>query len=265
MTTSRLSEYTVDVGGCSVFTRAGGAARGAGTPSAQAGSDADHDGTPFVLVHGAVISGRYMVPTASRLAATRHVFVPDLPGFGVSDDPPQPLDIPQLALALRDWMDAAGIARAHLLGNSMGAQVIADLAVHHPARAASLVLVGPTVDRSARTRLQQLWRLALDAPRERLSLIPLHVRDIVRAGWRFATSTLDIALDDRIEDKLPRVSAPTLIVCGDRDPLAPERWCRWLAGQSPTAHVEVIPGPHALNYSRPDELVACVERWMERQ
>ena len=80
---------------------------------------------------------------------------------------------------------AAGIERAHLLGNSMGAQVIADFAVHQPHRAASLVLVGPTVDRSARTRTQQLWRLANDAYRERPSLIPLHLRDIVRAGWRF--------------------------------------------------------------------------------
>lgn len=265
MTAVPLSEYRVDVGGCSVFTRAGGLARDAASGAREGGAvhgDA-HDDTPFVLVHGAVISGRYMVPTARRLAATRRVFIPDLPGFGASDDPADPLDVPGLARALRDWMDAAAIERAHLLGNSMGAQVIADLAVHHPQRAASLVLVGPTVDRSARTRTQQLWRLAHDAYRERPSLIPLHLRDIVRAGWRFATSALDIALEDRIEDKLPYVQAPVLIVCGDRDPLAPEEWCRWLAARSPTAHMEVIPGPHALNYSRPDELVRSVRQWIE--
>jgi 2-hydroxy-6-oxonona-2,4-dienedioate hydrolase len=241
-----LSGFRLDVDGGSVFARAGGP-----------------DGTtPFVLVHGAVISGRYMVPTAQRLATAHRVFIPDLPGFGVSEDPAQPLDVAGLARALRHWMAAAGIARAHLLGNSMGAQVIAELAAHHPQLVASLVLVGPTVDRTARTRFQQLWRLAQDALRERPSLIPLHLRDIMRAGWQFATSALDFALADRIEDKLPHVAAPVLIVCGDRDPLAPESWCRWLATQAPASHVEVIPGPHALNYSRPDALVDCIERWM---
>lgn len=259
MTIPQLSAYTVDVNGCSVYTRAGGVR---GTPGRAPAVGVDRT-TPFVLVHGAVISGRYMVPTALRLAARHRVLIPDLPGFGASDDPAHPLDVPGLACALRDWMAAAGIARAHLLGNSMGAQVIADLAVQHPHLVASLVLVGPTVDRSARTRMQQLWRLAHDAFLERPSLIPLHLRDIVRAGWRFATSALDIALEDRIEDKLPHVQAPVLIVCGDRDPLAPEEWCRWLAAQSPTAHLEVLRGPHALNYSRPDELSACIEAWMQ--
>lgn len=269
MTPPRLSTYALDVGGLAIFTREGGRAPSGGADASQADDggvhehDADErDATPLVLVHGAVISGRYMVPTGARLAERHRVFIPDLPGFGESEDPPHPLDVPGLASALRDWLVAAGIERAHFVGNSLGAQVIVDHAVRCPGSVASLVLVGPTVDRAARTRVQQLWRLAHDALLERPSLIPLHLRDIVRAGWRFATSALDIALDDRIEDKLPNVAAPVLIVCGDRDPLAPEEWCRWLATQSPNAHLEVLQGPHALNYSRPVELAACVEEWI---
>ncbi|MBA3889335.1 MAG: alpha/beta hydrolase [Gemmatimonadaceae bacterium] len=262
MTHPSLSAYVLDVGGGSVFTRAGGGVPTIGS-SAALGNPDGGDGMPIVMVHGAVISGRYMVPTARRLAVMHRVLIPDLPGFGASDDPAQPLDVPGLAGALHDWMAAAGIGRAHLLGNSMGAQVIADLAVRWPDAVASLVLVGPTVDRAARTRMQQLWRLAHDAFLERPSLIPLHLRDIVRAGWRFATSALDIALDDRIEEKLAHVRAPVLIVCGDRDPLAPQAWCRWLGTQSPTARLEILEGPHALNYSRPAELAECVERWID--
>ena len=248
MTAPRLAGRTIEVGGLGMFTRIGG-----------------HDApgaTPVVFVHGAVVSGRYMVPTAERLAASHRVLVPDLPGFGESDDPVRPLRVPELAAALVAWLDAAGIARAHLLGNSLGAQVAVAAACAAPGRVASLVLVGPTVDCEARTRLRQLWRLAKDAPRERWSLIPLHLRDIVRAGWRFAVSTLDIALEDRIEDGLVRVEAPTLIVCGSSDPLAPEAWCRWLAALSPAASMQVLEGPHALNYSRPDALAACVQAWL---
>lgn len=248
MTRPVLGSTTVLVRGLQVFMRTGGPRR----PGA----------LPIVLVHGAVVSGRYMVPTAERLAATHEVLVPDLPGFGASESPARPLDVPGLADALIGVLDASGVQRAYLLGNSMGAQVIADAAARHPARVAGLILVGPTVERGARTRTRQLWRLALDAFRERPSLIPLHIADIFRAGWLFAVSSLDIALQDRIEEKLPRVSAPVLIVCGTRDPLAPPAWCTWLASRCPHAVLETIDGPHALNYSRPRELTRHVLEWL---
>lgn len=248
MTLPLLHGTTTQTAGCAMFARTGGVP-GSGT-------------APVILVHGAVISGRYMVPTARRLAASHQVYVPDLPGFGRSEQPHAPLDVPGLARALLAWMDAVGIGRAHLLGNSLGTQVAVDLAMRWPARAASLILVGPTVDRTARTRRHQLWRLARDAFLERASLIPLHLGDVVRAGWRFAYSALDVAITDRIEDKLPAVRCPVLIVCGDHDPLAPAEWCRWLATQSPHATMTTLPGPHALNYSRPQELSECVRMWL---
>lgn len=237
-----LDDASVRIGTLRVHVRAGGLAK---------------DGeAPVVFVHGAVVSGRYMLPTARLVAGTRRVFVPDLPGFGRSDDPPDPLPVPELAAALVRIMDATGVARAHLLGNSLGAQVVADVAARWPDRTASAVLVGPTVDGTARSRTRQLWRLALDALRERPSLIPLHVSDIVRAGPRFALASLDIALSDRIEEKLPRVHAPVLIVTGTRDPLAPPDWAAWLASLTPCVRLELVEGPHALNYSRPRELTA---------
>lgn len=228
----------------------------------RASADAEGGALPIVHIHGAVISGRYMVPTAERLAGAHSVYIPDLPGFGRSDAPRRPLTVSELARALHLWMVTAGIPRAHLLGNSLGAQVATELADRWPADVASLILVGPTVDHAARSRTAQLWRLAKDAFLERPSLIPLHLLDILRAGWRFAGSTLDIALADRIEEKLPRLEIPILIVCGSFDPLAPVEWCRWLAAQSPHARMQVLDGPHALNYSRPDELAQCVDEWV---
>jgi 2-hydroxy-6-oxonona-2,4-dienedioate hydrolase len=58
-------------------------------------------GTPVVvLVHGSGLSGRYMIPTAERLAADYPVYVPDLPGFGDSDKPSRVFDVSELA----DWL-----------------------------------------------------------------------------------------------------------------------------------------------------------------
>lgn len=246
----RLEDTDVRIGDLRVHLRAGGVAR---------------DGeAPVVFVHGAVVSGRYMLPTARLIASSRRVLVPDFPGFGRSDDPPDPLPVPELAAALVRILDAAGVGRAHLLGNSLGAQIVADFAARWPGRTASAILVGPTVDAAARSRTRQLWRLAKDAFRERPSLIPLHVSDIVRAGPRFAFASLDIALADRVEEKLPRVEAPVLIVTGTRDPLVPPEWAAWLASLTPCVRLELLPGPHALNYSRPRALAQLVLEFIAR-
>lgn len=60
---------------------------------------AAHD-SPVVLVHGLVVSGLYMVPTAERLSHFYRVFVPDLPGFGKSDKPARAMNVTELADAL---------------------------------------------------------------------------------------------------------------------------------------------------------------------
>src|SRR5919197_5156962 len=109
-----------------------------------------------VLVHGLVISSRYMVPTAERLAGVCNVYAVDLPGYGKSAKPARILSLPELADALANWMQAARLQRAHLVGNSFGCQIIVEFALRHAARADRLVLQGPTVDPDARTMPRQL-------------------------------------------------------------------------------------------------------------
>src|SRR5437867_1857927 len=62
-----------------------------------------------VLVHGLVVSSRYMIPTATRLAQHYRVYVPDLPGFGKSAKPSHTLTITELADALAAWMHELGL------------------------------------------------------------------------------------------------------------------------------------------------------------
>lgn len=215
-----------------------------------------HDLPPVVLIHGFIISGRYLVPLARRLAHGFRVYAPDLPGFGRSTKPPHALDIDGLADALARWMDASGIGRAILVGNSMGCQVLAAFAQRHPSRVLRLVLVGPTTDAHARTVPRQAWRLFLDMLRERRALPFLHVPDSVRMGPRRIFETTRHAMGDGIERRAPDVGAPTLVVRGSRDALVPQGWAEELTRLFPDARLEVVPGsPHAANYSTPDALV----------
>src|SRR5438067_3935701 len=130
-----------------------------------------------VLVHGLGLSSQSMVPLGEELQATYRVYAPDLPGFGKSEHPDRVLGLSQLADALAAWMDAAGIGHAHLIGNSLGCNVIVDFAARHAERAASAVLIGPPVDRQARSALRQIARGCLDMLGEPLRFWPVLVGD----------------------------------------------------------------------------------------
>lgn len=218
-----------------------------------------HPGVPIVLVPGIGVSGRYFVPLARRLLRRRPTLAIDLPGAGKSSRPPRALSIPQLADSLAAWLDAVGIAHAELVGNSMGCQVLVDLASRAPARIDSLVLTSPTVDPQARTGPEQIERLIEDIPREPLSLLPIIAYDYLRFGPARFVETGRFALEDRPEDKLPLVEAPTVVVRGDQDPLVPQRWAEEAAALLPHGRLVVLQGePHACHYSAPDRVAQII-------
>ena len=217
----------------------------------------------MVLVHGLGISSRYMVPALSHLAADHRVYAPDLPGFGRSEKPPRTLDVPGLARALDGWMEATGLGGAILVGNSMGCQVIAELALRNPARVQRAVFQGPTMDPGARNLPQQVARLALDALLEPPSLVLIELLDLVAAGPLRALRTFRHAARDRIEEKLPMLQAPTLVVHGGRDPVSPKRWAEEVASLLPDGRLVVVQeAAHAVNYDAPSELARHVRAFI---
>lgn len=217
----------------------------------------------FVLVHGLLISSRYMIPTAERLGLHYPVYALDLPGFGRSENPARVLTIPELADAIVAWMDTRHLPQAIFLGNSLGGQLLMDLAARYPARVDRLILVGPTVDSQAHSVLQQAGRLLFDFIFEDPTLLYHLLIDFFRAGvWR-TWQTFQYALQDHSERKLSAIQAPTLVVRGARDPVAPQRWVEEITQFLPNGRLAVIPGaPHCVNYSAPDALVQVVEHFL---
>jgi 2-hydroxy-6-oxonona-2,4-dienedioate hydrolase len=219
---------------------------------------------PVILVHGLVVSGRYMLPTLRHLALSCKVYAPDLPGFGRSEKPPRVLDVAALSDALARWMGAVGLGSAALVGNSLGCQIVADLAARHPELVEWIVLQGPTMDPRARSVPQQIARFLLDAPREPSSLLPIQLRDYLAAGPRRAWRTFVYALENRIEDNLPRVEMPALVVRGSRDPICPQRWAEEAAGLLPRGRLVVVPGAaHTLNFAQPAEFADLIREFFE--
>ncbi|NRO98432.1 alpha/beta fold hydrolase [Paraburkholderia sp. NMBU_R16] len=190
------------------------------------GPEGTADPVPVVLAHGLVVSSRYMEPLMLVLARWYRVYAPDLPGFGESRPRcgrrSATLSVEALAYALKRWMDACGLTRAIFIGNSFGCQILAEFATRFPEATLCLVMQGPTVDAHARSLRQQLWRAWVNGRREQArSPAALARIDYAKAGLRRAVAAIRLAIADRIEDRLPHVAVPTLIVYGSHDPLVP--------------------------------------------
>jgi len=99
-------------------------------------------GPPLLLIHGlgssAAVEFYYNL---EDLAAHHQVMAVDLPGFGQSDKPPLEYTIDLFTRVLRDFMASLGLAKASVMGVSMGGRVALGLALDAPAMVDRLVLV----------------------------------------------------------------------------------------------------------------------------
>ncbi len=221
----------------------------------------------LVLVHGVGLSHRYLMPYAVRLAKYFRVFVPDQPGFGLSYKPQRTLTLPELADWIADWMEAIGLEQAALMGNSVGCQVLVNLAVRHPHRVLRAVLQGPTIDPAAGTFWQQWRRWYRNRTEERSTdKGPIVERDYWECGPGRLIRTFRYALEDHTEELYPQMKCPTLVVRGALDPIVPQEWAEEVTRRLPNGRLIVLPGvPHTANLEAPLELLRVTKPFFEEE
>ena len=223
------------------------------------------DARVILHLHGFAISGSYMVPTAELLAGDFRTYVPDLPGFGRSLPPSHPLTIPELADSAADLLDTVGIERATVLGNSLGCAILGAFAQRHPDRIERAIMVSPAGGIHNRPLLRAIGQLALDAPREPVSMATVAVPDYLHFGVVDALRLFIAMTRFPALEALLGLDVPLLAVLGARDPLLPP-WSRIrqvVAQLPPETRVAVLKdAAHAINYSHPIELAAIVRQFM---
>ena len=208
------------------------------------------EGPPLLLIHGLAGSWQNWLETIPHFARTRRVLAPDLPGFGASAMPGEPISIPGYGRLVDALLDALDIEAAVLVGNSMGGFIAAELAIAHPQRVEKLVLVsaaGITAEHQRNERVLALMRrfeaalawasthpkpnfLLRPRGRQALRLVfahpekmpgPLLFEQAKGSGKPGFIDALDALSDYPLRERLERISVPTLIVWGDRDRLVP--------------------------------------------
>lgn len=229
-------------------------------------------GEPLVLLHGGLhtieLSYGAMIPT---LAASRQVIAVELQGHGRTADIDREITIGQLALDVVSLLKELGVARADVMGFSLGGLVALELGIRHPDVVGRLVLAAvharpdgyhaeifdpstyatstrmPTADDFA----EMVADYARVAPRpEDFEQFAAKLSSAVGTfgGWS--------------DDELKSVSAPSLLVIGDHDFVRIEHAAEILSA-IPGAQLGIVPGTtHAHLLRRADVLLPMVTAFL---
>jgi pimeloyl-ACP methyl ester carboxylesterase len=206
-----------------------------------------------------------MMSAALEISRNSDVYCPDLPGFGKSSKPAHALNISELSAALSAFLRKNEIERGNYVGHSFGCQIAAEFALKNPEKIERLVLAAPSGDPSINSAFSYFGKLTLDAFREPFSMIPLAVRDYLTAGLLRGFRTFQYAMRDRIEDKLPLITAPTLVIRGSQDPIVSPQWAEQVARLLPNAKLITIEkAAHAVNYNSPQQFARVIQEFTEQ-
>ncbi|MDX2142439.1 MAG: alpha/beta hydrolase [Rhodospirillaceae bacterium] len=101
--------------------------------------------TPLVCLHASPLSGIVYETWIEEMGRDRPAFAPDTPGYGSSDTPPSPPQIPDFARAIARFLDEMKIARADVMGYHTGSFTAVDLAKTYPERVRKVVLISAPI------------------------------------------------------------------------------------------------------------------------
>jgi pimeloyl-ACP methyl ester carboxylesterase len=219
-------------------------------------------GPPVLLVHGLGGSPRWWSRTTHALAEGHRVILPELPGFGFGLGA-APFSLAEAPDVLRGLMDRLGIARARLVGHSLGALACAGVAARAPGRAERLVLIAPPVRCAGAGLLGNALPLARTLLGLPLSAAPTVATDIAsRSPLALLRAAGELLVGEHAAE-LARVLVPTLLLWGSRDVLVPASGASELAAAMPRCRLRVIPGAgHVPMLDRPDDLARELENFL---
>jgi pimeloyl-ACP methyl ester carboxylesterase len=203
------------------------------------------DGEPLVLLHGGGGVGSNWELIFKEPPARYQLIVPDLRGHGRSTNPSLEFTFRQSALDVFAMLDHLGIERFKAVGMSMGAKTLLHMATQQPERIKAMVLVSgtPYFPEQARSIMRQLSSdNHTDAEWQHMRQWHKHGDEQIRALWRMGNAFKDSYNDMNFTPPyLSTITARTLIVHGDRDPLYPVKMAMELYAAIPRSYLWIIP------------------------
>jgi pimeloyl-ACP methyl ester carboxylesterase len=258
--------------------------------------EARDDQRPVVLIHGLAACWQNWLETIPRLAAEgRRVIALDLPGFGESEMPREDISISGFGRTVESLIDRLDLGQVVVVGHSMGGFTAAEFAIQYPQRVERLVLeaaagissndlqrepllAGARVIAGVMSRAAAQSRLFATRPRLRHVALAAVVRHPTRIpadiAWELISHSgregflpaLQAIVSYDFRDRLPQISAPTLVITGSDDMI--------VAAKDADEYVRVIPDArkivfddtgHSPMIERPQTFNDCVVKFLSRE
>jgi 3-oxoadipate enol-lactonase len=248
-------------------------------------------GPPLLCITGFAISCAVFEPVLPLYAERFDCITYDNRCSGRSATPIRPTSIPELAADGVALLDALGISSAHVYGVSMGGMIAQELALRFPERVRGLVLgcTSPGGPRAVRPSLRKIralaqptrgelldpargWPAALLFSAEFRRTRPDEVRRLLELFTRHPPPPHGVSahwwasfFHDTVS-RLDQIRAPTLVLHGEVDAMAPVANAQLLAERIPDAELGVLPGTgHAYPLERPHESMELLTEWLSRR
>ena len=226
------------------------------------------EGEPLVLLHGFTGSSSDWEIFLPDLSREYRLIIPDLRGHGRSTNPLTTFTFRQAAFDGLALLDHLGISQCKAIGLSNGGNILLHMATQRPERVTAMVLVSAVsyYPESARAIMRAYttdnltedeWR----ALRHRHYYGDEQIRALFRLGRAFADDYEDMSF---IPPYLGTITARTLIVSGDRDPLVPVSIAVELFHSIPHSYLCIVPdGGHLpVFYDRKELFVKTVKQFL---
>jgi pimeloyl-ACP methyl ester carboxylesterase len=259
---------------------------GVRTRYAEAGS-----GSPFVMIHGGGPGASWRGWRRNIEAFAQHFWViaPDMIGYGETDKPAIGYTEPKIARHLGRFIEALGLEDVAIMGNSKGAYWAARTVCEDPKRFRKYVIVGSnTVPRAmgleriitpgikaieAYDGTEEKLRAFLDAilftsesdefvrERNKMANVPgaAEMREDVARYMKALGKDSDLWQEFSLEQRLPKLTLPILIVWGADDNFAPVSQARELHGLLPGSTLQIIErAGHQCQTDNPEQFAAVV-------
>ena len=242
----------------------------------------DRRGEAIVFLHAYVDSWFTFSRVLPLLSPQYRAFAPDQRGHGGSDKPGCCYAADDFVADIDAFMDAVGIEKATLVGDSSGGLIAQRMALDYPCRVGRLVLIGAPTTLVHNEGVTEWWEelRALEDPvrpefvRALLGRMIHHEvpADFLDAAiseslkvparvWRDYWEGVVLAVDDTA--RLGEIEAPTLILWGERDALLPREEQERRAAAIPDAAFKAYPDTgHTVCWERPEWVARDLEAFM---
>jgi pimeloyl-ACP methyl ester carboxylesterase len=247
-------------------------------------------GKPVVYLHSAAGEGAGLA-FLDELASTREVFAPMFPGFGASEGIEQIDDMEDAVFHLLDLFDRLGLQAPDVMGLSLGGWLAAELATRYPDRLSKLILANPAglyiegapikdiFGRSPKEMAQDLFADMSHPAAQIMLRINDQMSDVAALGQAIPFELLKPQLQSmaatarvgwnpylhnpKLRKRLARITAPTLVIRGEKDTLIPAPHCETYAREIRGAKLVEMRGvAHMVSMEQPAELAALVNDFL---